>query len=82
MQIPGVTQEYWEIISFMEKHPGMYGSDQRRADCHVELCEHYGLSKEKTQAVTDHLDECEDAEEMHMKLEALAGPTANYVRNA
>jgi hypothetical protein len=35
---------------------GMYGRDQTRAELHAALCEHYGLTREQTQDVTDHMD--------------------------
>jgi len=35
---------------------GLYGRDQTRAELHAALCEHYGLTREQTQDVTDHMD--------------------------
>jgi hypothetical protein len=71
-KIPDIALEYWGwthppagIV------PGMYGLDQRRADCHKELCKYYELSKAISKQVTDNLDKYETVADMHNALEKL-----------
>ncbi len=63
-QVPDVAWEYWGWT-----HPGilagMYGMNQHRTECHKRLCDHYDLSREETQAITDNLDRYENACQMH-----------------
>ena len=66
---PDIALEYWGWT-----HPpegiamGMYGLDERRCESHDELCKWYGLDKETTKRVTDHLDKYETAWDMHEAL--------------
>jgi len=53
--IPDCLLEYCGIIDFMEKYPGLYSTDARRAELHNKICEHYDLTKEKTKIITDNL---------------------------
>ncbi len=64
-EVPDVAWEYWGWIDTMRQHPGMYGLDGKRAECHDRLRKHYKLDKEKTRTVTDHLDKYENAAQMH-----------------
>lgn len=70
--IPDVALEYWGWT-----HPpegivmGMYGLNERRANCHERLCFWYGLSKENSKQITDHLDKYEMVWDMHIALEKL-----------
>ena len=51
---------------------GLYGRDQRRAEMHAALCEHYGLTHEQTKEVTDHMDRIEyGSEGLHTALQDL-----------
>jgi hypothetical protein len=65
---PEVAWRYWGIYEFMDTHPGMYGMDQQRSECHTELCKKIGISKELSRKVTDHLDKYETAVDMYYAL--------------
>lgn len=71
-EVPEIAWEYWGLVSFMLKCPGLYTCDSMRTDCHDRLCEHYGLSKEQSRTITDRLDKFRDAAEMHFALKELA----------
>jgi hypothetical protein len=72
MKIPDIALEYWgwthPPVGIV---PGMYGIDQHRSASHDELCIEYGLDKEITKQVTDHLDKYETVADMHSALEKL-----------
>lgn len=55
MDIPDCLLEYCGMIDFMEHYPGLYSTDNRRAELHDKICEYYGLTKEKTKVITDNL---------------------------
>ena len=65
-RIPSVAFEYWgwthPPIGIL---PGMYGMDSKRSECHDRLCAEYGINKEITRKVTDHLDKYDHAVSMH-----------------
>ena len=69
---PNVACEYWGWA-----HPpdgivmGMYGLDNNRANCRERLCFWYGISKEHSKLVTDHLDKYDDCWHMHDALRKL-----------
>jgi len=67
-EVPKIAWEYWGWISFMAKHPGLYGLDEKRAECHDRLCKHYGISKDESKTITDNLNKYEDAATMHFAL--------------
>ena len=52
--VPDLTRDYWifVMVTLAEVPAGMYGLDQRRAELHSALCEHYGLTREQTKTVT------------------------------
>jgi hypothetical protein len=56
--VPEITVDYWRFVmhTLAEVPAGMYGMDQRRAEMHAALCQHYGLTHEQTKEVTDHMD--------------------------
>ena len=66
--VPRVMWEYWGIISFCKDNPGLYGMEERRTDCHERLCHHYRISKEESREITDHLDQYENAVQVHEAL--------------
>jgi hypothetical protein len=70
-RVPKVIWRYWGIYEFMEKYGNFYGMDQNRSDCHYELCEHYGLSKDATKSITDNMHTLIDAEDLHIQLNKL-----------
>jgi hypothetical protein len=72
-EVPDVTWEYWSIVEMMDSTPGLYGMDSMRSKCHVRLCKHYGLEKEETRIVTDHMDKCKDGLDLHWALLKLKG---------
>ena len=53
--VPTVAVDYWCHV-MADVPAGMYGRDQTRSELHAALCEHYGLTREQTQDVTDHMD--------------------------
>ena len=69
--VPNVALRYWGIVSFMRDNAGLYSMDDKRAECHKELCRHYGISESKSRKVTDHLDK-HDVISMHDALENLS----------
>ena len=66
--IPKIVWQYWGLIEFMLKHPGLYGMDDRRIKAHNELCKEFGLSKEETKVVTDNLDKYDNAVDLYYAL--------------
>ncbi len=76
LHIADILYRYVGIIEFMKTNPGMYGMDEQREKAHVELCEHYRISKENSKKVTDNLDRYKadglyDPELIHRDLEGL-----------
>ena len=69
--MPDCLMEYIGIIDFMENYPGLYSMDDRRAKLHDEICEHYGMTKEKTKIITDNL---------HSVCEYFAGSPEKHIR--
>ncbi len=68
-KVPEVTWRYWGILQFMQSLTSvMYGMDDRRTECHEELCAHYGLTKSKTKEVTDYMDKLGNAFDLHEAL--------------
>ena len=67
-QVLDVAWEYWGIYEFMDEHPGLYGMDKKRVNCHERLCLHYKLEREDTLIVTDHLNQFKNAVQMHEAL--------------
>lgn len=53
--VPIVAFDYWRHV-MADLPAGLYGRDHRRAELHADLCEHYGLTREQTQDVTDYMD--------------------------
>lgn len=69
--VPEVTRDYWILVmvTMVQVPAGMYGMDQRRAEAHKAMCEHYGLTHEQTKTVTDHIDKIEcGANGLHLAL--------------
>lgn len=66
--VPDVAWIYWSLVDTMRTMPGMYGLDARRSELHAKLCETYGLTREQTLCVTDHMDRYETAVEMDLAL--------------
>ena len=63
--VPDVAWEYWGWFETMQDVGALYGLDARRAECHVRLCEHYGLERDATAEITDHMDKLENACQLH-----------------
>ncbi len=70
-KIPSVVFEYWSLTHH-DLPPGLYGMDKRRADCHEELCKEYGITKEQSRKITDHLNKCADAYDLHLTLKMIS----------
>jgi hypothetical protein len=66
--VPNIAFEYWGITDFMRNHPGLYGLDKRRAECHSRLCSYYGISRDESSQVTGYMDRYADAIEFHEAL--------------
>lgn len=69
--MPDIAYEYWSIYTFMNKYPGSYSMDDRRAAAHIALCDYYGISREQSLTVTDFLTNYSTAVEMHVALKAI-----------
>ncbi len=72
-EVPKVAWEYWGLIQSMlcTDMRGLYHLEDMRSECHDRLCQHYGIEKTISKAVTDHLDRFEDAVDMHHALQEL-----------
>jgi len=66
--VPDVAWTYWSLVDCMASRPGMYGMDDHRTRLHEELCLAYGLTREQTLSVTNHMDRYETAVEMDLAL--------------
>lgn len=51
--------EYVNLIKDLGKYgaSNMYGMDKMRSELHDEICELFGLEKEETKSVTNHLED-------------------------
>lgn len=56
--IPDIMFQYWSI-THSNLPMGMYGLDDKRAEYHDKLCNHYGIDKEVSKIVTDNMDKYE-----------------------
>ncbi len=76
-KVPEIAWAYWGLVGFMETYPASYGLCEMRSKQHVELCEHYGLTRKQTLTVTDNLHKYTDACKMHdalMSIQSEATP--------
>lgn len=69
--VPDVAWTYWSLVDSMSQHPGMVGLDDHRSRLHAALCAAYGMTREQTLIVTDHMDRYETAVEMDLALRAI-----------
>ena len=74
--VPDIAWTYWSLVDAMRKNPGMYGLDAHRTELHERLCEIYGLTREVTLAVTDHMDRFETAVDFDIAMRKLKVPHA------
>lgn len=70
-EVPNITWEYWAIVELMLDDPSLYHMDTKRSECHKRLCNYYGLSKENSRQITDHLNNIPDAVMLHHELKKL-----------
>jgi len=71
-EVPGIAWAYWSMVRLTSVESwGMYGMEERRTNLHDDLCKHYGMDRETTKQVTDHLDRYECAVDMHDALVAM-----------
>jgi hypothetical protein len=71
--VPDIAWAYWSLVMFTPPELfGLYGLNDNRTELHERLCRWYNVSKEESKTVTDYLDECECAVDMHDKLQRIS----------
>jgi hypothetical protein len=65
LDVPNCVWSYMTVVQMMMESPGLYGMDDQRAKLHEEIIAFYGVTREQSRQITDHMENIEHGAELH-----------------